>query len=206
MYVIFELNMKTKTIWITCGLFLFTGFRLNAQEFKYGFLVGYDITKISFTDMPDNQNYTKYYPMISFNVNGYIRYKCSGIVGLSLEPGFIRKGSMIKLPFQEGKISHQRQYLQMPVLVDLYFTNQLFLSVGPEIAYMLNNEPSINHFELSGIIGLNYKINEKVDVGFRYNHGLTYTREFMYTNDLGLLISKPKEFNLYFQLIVRYKI
>jgi hypothetical protein len=208
--------MKTKTIGIIFGLFLFTGLRLNAQSFKFGFLVGYDIVKSSFTNMPDNPNNPKYYPMISFNANGYIGYKSSGLLGLSVEPGFIRKGYLKKNT--AGKVRYQLQYLQMPVLMDMYFTHKLFLSLGPEIAYMLNariktkndavaiNDLYNRQFELSGIIGLNYKITEKVDVGFRYNHGLTYTREIIYTDNVGLLIAKPKEFNQYFQVIVRCKI
>jgi len=208
--------MKTKTIWIIFGLLLITGLRLNAQGIKFGFLVGYDISKNSFTDMPDNPLNPKYYPMISFNVNGYMGYKSTGLLGFSVEPGFIRKGYSQK--FQAGKVRYQLQYLQMPVLADIYITEKLFLSVGPEIAYLLNtrvktkNDAYLSNylykrqFELSGIIGLNYKITEKVDFGFRYNHGLTNTREIIYTDDQGLLIAKPKEFNQYFQLIVRYKI
>ncbi len=79
-------------------------------------------------------------------------------------------------------------YLQLPLLVDLYITKKLFVSIGPEFAYLINAKAKSkdqsadikdwyeNTFELSGMIGVNYNIFERFDIGLRYSHGLTYTK------------------------------
>jgi hypothetical protein len=36
-------NMKTKAIWIIIGQILFLGLSLNAQDFKFGLLAGFDV-------------------------------------------------------------------------------------------------------------------------------------------------------------------
>ncbi len=205
--------MKSKTFWILSGLLLFSGMKLYSQDFKFGFIAGMDIAKSYLKDMPDIQN-ADYYPMISYNLNGYIGYKSSRIWGLSVEPGFIKKGFIFKNEY--GNIRSQINYIQLPILMDIYLTKKVCLSLGPEIAYMINaklkdtehsgsNTDSYHkRFELSGNIGLNYEITEKIGVNFRYNRGLTYTRELTQFANLVNSNDIPKEYNQYFQLSVRY--
>jgi len=209
--------MKTKTFIILSGLLLFASYRLYSQDFKFGFLVGMDITKSYLKDLPDNSEASEFYPMISYNLNGYIGYKTAGIFGISVEPGFIQKGYIQK---NEGSnLRFQLNYLQMPVFAEIHITDKLFLSAGPEIACLLNvkinttsdkgkitDEYDARKFEISGIAGLNYEITDKLGTGLRYSRGLSYTRELNYTDANGHLIANPKEFNQYIQLIVRYKI
>ena len=208
--------MKSKTFWMLFGLLLFSGMKLCSQNFKFGFIAGMDIAKSYLKDKPDIQN-LDYFPMISYNLNGYIGYKSSRLWGLSVEPGFIQKGFVFKNE-QYGNIRSQINYIQLPMLLDIYLTKKICLSAGPEIAYMINaklkdkvNPGSGNNtdsydkrFELSGIIGLNYKITEKIGVNFRYNRGLTYTRELTQFANLVNSNDIPKEYNQYFQLSVRY--
>jgi hypothetical protein len=210
-------TMKSKIFWMLSGLLLFSGMKLFSQDFKFGFIAGIDITKSHLKDKPDIQN-LDYYPMISYNLNGYIGYKSSRPWGLSVEPGFIRKGFVFKNE-QYGNIRSQINYIQLPMLLDIYLTKKICLSAGPEIAYMINaklklkeHNPGSNtdsydkRFELSGIIGLNYKITEKFGVNIRYNHGLTYTRELTQFENLVNSTTIPTEYNQYFQLSVRYKL
>ena len=209
--------MKAKTHWILSCLLLYSGLNLFSQEFKFGFLAGFDVAKSYLANnIPENTANSDYHPMISYNVNGYIGYKSKGIWGLSVEPGFIQKGYSIK--FQNHNVRFQLNYLQMPVLADIYFTDKIFLSVGPELAYLLNAKIKTvsdkgdisdiydRKFELSGIAGINYKITGKFDAGFRYSHGFMYTMEIPYTDANGHLIAKSEEYNQYFQLIVRYRL
>ena len=63
-----------------------------------------------------------------------------------------------------------------------------------------------NKFELSGLIGINYTINKNVDIGLRYNHGLTYTSKITWVDSMGNLLDNSKEYNQYIQLIIRLKI
>jgi hypothetical protein len=209
-------TMNSKTLWMLLGLLLFSGMKLCAQNFKFGFIAGMDIAKSHLKDKPDIQN-LDYYPMISYNLNGYIGYKSSRLWGLTVEPGFIQKGFVFKNE-QYGNIRSQINYIQLPMLLDIYLTKKICLSAGPEIAYMINAKlklkehyPGSNtdsydkRLELSGIIGLNYKITEKFSANFRYNYGLTYIRELtQFENSVNS--TEIKEYNQYFQLSIRYKL
>ena len=61
-------------------------------------------------------------------------------------------------------------------------------------------------FELSGFIGINYNVIDNLDIGLRYNHGLTYTSKIIWINELGEETGVSKDYNQYFQLILRFKI
>jgi hypothetical protein len=207
--------MKSKTVMILTVLVLFSSLELFSQNFRFGFLAGMDITKSFLTNLPDNLAKSANEPMLSYNLNGYIGYKTAGFFGVSIEPGFIQKGYI--QVFQENNVRFQLNYLQMPVFADIYFTDRLFLSVGPEIAYLLNARLKTisdkgditglyeKRFELSGIVGINYNIVKKFDTGLRYSRGFTYTSEINFTDANGHFITNSKEFNQYLQLIVRYR-
>ena len=213
--------MKTKTIWLTFALILFSGLSLKAQDIKFGVLAGLDVAKAHMTNIPDiAKDATAYYPMISFNINGYAGYKSAGFWGLSVEPGFIQKGGVVQYDkdSQDDDVRFQLFYAQLPILADFYITDKFFASIGPEFAYLINAKAKSkdhsndiwsfydNYFEISGLIGLNYNIIEKVDIGLRYSHGITYTRKITWTDENGKPLGESKEYNQYFQLIVRFKI
>ncbi len=213
--------MKTKIVCIISGLILFSAFCLKAQNFKFGLLAGVDVSNTLMADKPDIEGYSRLYdPMVSFNVNGYIGYKSPGFWGLSLEPGFIRKGGIQRFDKEnkDDDVKFQLYYIQIPMLVDFYVCNKLFLSVGPEFAYMINatakskdysndiSEYYDNNFEISGMIGINYSFLENFDIGLRYNHGLSYVSKVTWTDETALLTNESKEYNQYIQIIIRFKI
>ena len=208
--------MKTKTNCIILGLIIFSGFNIKAQELKFGLLAGFDVSNVRLTNMPDIKSYYSVFdPMISFNANGYVGYKSARFWGISIEPGFIQKGGVTN---SIDKTRFQLNYLQMPVLFDCYIWDKLFISIGPEFSYMVNarskskdnsNDISDSYdkkIEVSGLIGINYGIFDKIDIGLRYNHGLTYTSKTIWTNELGNTQGESKEYNQYIQLILRFKI
>jgi hypothetical protein len=195
-----------KKLLILIFLIIISCLKINAQEFRFGFLAGFDFTRIHNIWGMNVHEYGRYDPMVSFNINGYIGFKSSEFWGFSFEPGFIQKGGILenKYLFQEQRQRVENNYIQLPVLADFYLTQKVFLSVGPEFAFWLNSPSNGNKFEVSGLAGLNYQITKKIDVGLRYSHALTYsvkTEEIYF--DYGL-ISK-KQYNQYLQLIVRFK-
>jgi hypothetical protein len=209
--------MKPKIYLTILGIFLIPALSLNAQDFKVGALAGFDVTNARMTDLPDGGGFSGFYdPMISFNINGYVGYKSSGFMGLSLEPGFIQKGGREK--YEGDYMRFQLNYLQMPVLADFYLTDKLFISIGPEVGYMINakakfkassndiSEMYDNKFELSGLLGFNYTIIKNFDIGIRYNHGITYTTKISINDVNGNFIGSTRVYNQYFQLVVRFKI
>ncbi len=208
--------MKTKTIKFILGLLLAFGLNANAQNIKFGILAGFDVANSRLTNKPKEFDSRLFYPIISFNVNGYVGYKSGEILGMSAEPGFIQKGGRQK--GMEGDIRIQINYLQLPILLDLYVSDKIFISIGPELSYLINAKAKSKQYsnditdqyekkvELSGIVGINYKMTDKLDIGFRYNHGLTYTTKITFTDEFGNEQGDMKEYNQYFQLIVRFKI
>ena len=63
-----------------------------------------------------------------------------------------------------------------------------------------------NKLEISGILGLNYSLFKFLDLGVKYNHGIMHTTSITYTGDSGDEIGESKEYNQYWQFMVRFKI
>ena len=213
--------MKKITIMTFFGMIFISMLNINAQNFKFGVLAGFDIANSQLINKPDVEGFTRmYYPMITFNVNGYAGYRSNRYWGFSIEPGFIQKGGVLKndKDIEDDDTRFQANYIQMPILVDFYLTDKFFLSLGPEIACMVNaraNSKNLSYdisnfydhvLELSGLFGINYSIMKNIDLGIRYNHGLTHITKVGFTNETGEPLGEMKEYNQYFQLIVRCKI
>ena len=202
---------KKKSILILI-LYLIIIFPLFSNNIKLGLLSGLDITNSHVINKPNGIS-RYYYPMISYNLNGYFEFVKSEKFTLTLEPGFIRKGGIMK---GENNVRIQLNYIQIPVLIDYYLNDIIYLSIGPEISRLLNSNIKVEDFigityydipiELSGIIGFNCNLTNKIDVGFRYNHGITYVKSIEYTNQFGDLTRISKEYNQYFQILLKYKI
>ena len=213
--------MKTPKALIIIGLVLNLGLNLQAQEINFGFLSGLGVTNACVTNKIEIYNdYRVFYPMGSFNINGYIEYKFSKTFGIAAEPGYIRKGGVIRFGVNHymSIIKFQLNYVQLPIFVNIYCTNKFFVSIGPEFAYLINSEGNLpeiatgfayfkeNAFEISGLIGINFSITKKIDVGLRYNHGLTNISVLKWTDGYGPEIGQSKVYNQYFQFIFRFKI
>jgi len=190
----------------------------NAQEFKYGAEIGLDISKPQFSSYSTSRGCfcgpfanSNYYALPSANINGYIELKANDIWGISAEPGFISKDGFLKANQSKIKMFAFNNYLQLPVLFNLYIKKKLFFSLGMEMSMLMfkfiTETPTyfwrypyqLNSFELSGIIGTGYSINDHFDIGLRYSRGFTNIIRSPYPSIYGSL------HNQYAQLFVRYK-
>lgn len=213
--------MSKKIIYITIGLIASAWIHVNAQNLKYGFIIGLDVSNARMTNKPESErNSRSFYPILAFNVNGFLKYTSSTNWGLSAEPGFIQKGGRLK---DDENYDGEDQiirgtYIQLPIMFDLYFTDALYISVGPEISYLLNaslksgeysdniNSLYDNKFELSALIGVNYSITDHLDIGLRYSHALTVGLQVPYFDEFGNYIGDVKQYNQYVQLLFQIKI
>lgn len=188
----------------------------NAQEFKFGGLSGITASKI-FVNNNSFDLYEEIDPLISFNINAYIAYKSKKFWNIAIEPGFIQKGynTSVNTDYIQGDAKIRLNYIQLPLLAELYISNKLYFSLGPEFAYMLNAKYKVlkkrditdiydNRFEISGLIGINYNIYKNFDIGLRYNRGLTKTTGIIFMNDTGEYMDETKEYNQYLQFIVKF--
>ena len=224
----FKLNkMKALKILIFTGLILLPGLNLKAQKINYGIQAGYVYANAHVRK--DNEYATRvFYPMHSFNINGTIEYRFPGAWGISIEPGYIRKGGVVDPDtYNWERFDLQLNYIQLPLLVNRYFTEKLFLSFGPEFAYLINKDGNSkyleeefsrfkftsfkeNALEISALIGVNYSITKKIDLGLRYNHSLTNFsvvswRNPRYPPGAGYM-GHSDAYNQYLQFLFRYKI
>ena len=191
----------------------------QAQEFNFGASAGVDVTNIRLSNSC-TYYLVQYDPMVAFNLNAFAAYRSASFWGITAEPGLIRKGAIISGAYDlEKHESHLRlNYIQLPLLADFYITKKLFLSVGPEFAYLMsakvNNDGNTadisnaydNKFEVSGMAAISYTILPRVDIALRYSHGLTTISEMEFTNEMGEPVGEAKEKNQYLQLMVRARI
>ena len=77
---------------------------------------------------------------------------------------------------------YKLDYIQVPVLAKIYFIENFSLEIGPSFNFSVNDKMIYNSwrstgtgksFELSGIVGLSYKIKHRLFANARYFHGLT---------------------------------
>ena len=214
--------MKSFSGWITLALIFYSGVNLRSQNFSFGIGSGMGITQIRTTDRPDDfPDLRFYYPLLSYNVNTFLGYKSSHGWGLSIEPGYILKGGVLHHQSSAGaQIKIKFDYIRTPLLFDLFLSDKWTISFGPEFAYMtgaksvpgsepnspidLYNDIYDHHFEISGVIGVCFKMNDKVDVGLRFGEGLTRTSNKFFTNSNGDNLGDLKEYNQYLHGVVKY--
>lgn len=103
------------------------------------------------------------------------------------------------------------------MLSDIYLTPKWYVSFGPELNYLLkakykaekiNADISdvFNNVEISGVVGINYKLMDHIDLGIRYGHGIKAS-SIVYRpgGDVDRFV-KMNEYNQYLQLTMRVKI
>ena len=173
-------------------LVTFTVSGLYDQKFHFGLQAGVIKSNIHVTD--NSTNFYKgplYKPVTFYNINGYLSLRKNSIWGISVEPGFIKKGAT-RDPinsYDPYVWKNTYSYIQLPVLFDLYFLKNFCLSIGPEFSYLVksqekNSKITINTYdqrkklEMAGILGISYNLFKVVDIGFRYNHAATSTERF----------------------------
>lgn len=212
--------MKIRKITVLMFILLWT-MGLNAQEFTFGLVAGFDVANARLTNKPSSvSEYRSYFPLIAFNINTHVGFKSKSFWAITIEPGFIQKGGVIRYDDDDRNkdVKLISNYIQVPIFIDFYLNKNLSLSVGPEFAYMINTKAKSNEnssdltdlydkkFEVSGLIGINYNIIKYIDIGLRYNHGLTYTQIISFTDKTGTEVGEGKVYNQYFQFFVRFKI
>lgn len=204
-------------------ILVFSGLSLSAQDFHYGISGGLDIAHIR-TDLETRDLYendinlmSHYNSILTYNINASLRYKIDNTWGISLEPGYVRKGVAIHYDINDlPDYDILLDYLQLPVLLDVYATDRLSFSAGPSIELLLfakekpdNQFVSLNSFynknlEFALMAGAAYQITEMVGVGIRYNRSLTAGREYELRDMQLHPLGHVTEYNHYFQLFFRF--
>jgi len=217
----------------------------KSQCISYGVTLGFDAASMKMRDVPEKITYNSMYaPILSYNINGFASYKSKSFWGISIEPGFMRKGgvqlfdyynsSNIKVNF---KVIDTYNYLQLPVLFDAYLSKRLYVSAGLEFNYRLSENAKLtdeatwyssdmniwqsagnnrlkneilpddnNRFNYSYLLGVQYKLTDKFDVGLRYNMGMKELMSVYWRDSYLYEGEKISVFNTYFQFLVKVKL
>jgi len=217
--------MKSLFQLITVFLISIFASTLNAQKLEFGLQSGLNLSNTHIFNKEDFTDQNRiYYPLILINGNAYIGYKSNSFWGFSFEPGFIQKGglrkdvriSMGNTIYQPQEVKYISNFIQLPILIDVFFTKRFFISFGPEFSIFLNSkakgefltfDTSADHdkFEASGILSVNYSLFKFMDVGLRYNHNITSPSYLIWVDDLGNYVGRSKQYNQYIQFILRFK-
>ncbi|RKD89857.1 porin family protein [Mangrovibacterium diazotrophicum] len=212
------MNKKLKLKLTFIGILFFSCMNLNAQNFDLGIAAGFDRASLHLSNSAENNLTYEISSIGTYNINGYLSFKDNGFWGLSVEPGIIRKGWNQSYNSNDQKNKLRLYYLQIPILSDFYLSDRFFISIGPEIDYLISAKNKydsntqdivkyLNRFELSGMIGISLKINEFVTTSLRYSHGLTeVSKDFIWTNSEIQNPDESKDTNRYFQIILKMRI
>ena len=208
--------MRSKTIFVVIAIILLLPSFVSAQTIKFGVLAGVNVSDMHLAQKPNIQQVDiKFLPVCTVNINGYLGFKSKSFWGLAIEPGFIQKASIYS--FMDGTKADdskiQLNCLQVPLILDLFLSKNFSFSIGPEFSYAISSKyqisimghkpPELNNNELSGIIGLTYSIFKKLDIGLRYNHGLTHSY-ILWKDEFGNALDFSKEYNHRVQFFVRF--
>jgi|GEM_PF-6788705 len=183
---------------------------ISAQELKIGFKAGLNVTSLrnSFDEFNDNK------PRTTFSLNSVIELRLPGKIGISIEPGYIQKGGTVRsnIQFNSPEAEVRYDYIQVPTLLNIYLIEKLFLSLGPEFAFLINaknklvQSEALNEFEISASIGINFMVTDKIGIGAKYNRGFSRLYNIGFRDANGNSIGNFEEFNSYAQLAIRYNL
>jgi hypothetical protein len=218
--------MKRIVTLIVTFLILTSSSVIQAQKFKVGLQTGLDISNIHVANKSDFTDEKRVYsPLALFNVDAYLGFKSNSFWGLSIEPGFIRRGGQRRdIVLQTGDILYAHQdvryisnFIQLPLLVDFYITDNLFVSIGPEFDLFLSSKEESqdlsfdtsdahDKLDFSGGASISYSISKNFDIRLLYNHSITSSSFVDWTDESGSLVGSSKQYYQYFQLALRFKI
>ena len=136
-------------------------------------------------------------------------------LGFSVEPGYTLKGAKVSI----DTVDYKYDYLTLPILIDFYPLKRLRISAGPEISYLAGarnigakkqvvdtvqvinvTDNYDNRMEVSATLGVSYPLDFFLDLGFRYNRGLTRI------TDLDAITNRRKLYNEYLQVFLLFRI
>lgn len=215
-----SITMKYRIILI--AFILLSNSELVKAQMHLGFKGGVNYVNNVIVNSPNGNNGDNQY-RLGYHVGlfGEIEVKNN----LSLRPeilfsnkGFKFDGQANAQPSGGGNL--HLNYINLPFLVGFEIIDDLTLTFGPEVGYLISAKSKLesetidvksiwdNDFDFGLLAGVNYSINEKLEIEIRYIHGLSsVTGNIEITDGNGLPIDNNVKFqNRAFQLSASYKL
>ncbi len=185
--------MRTRIITLLSVLFLFTNI-VNSQIFKGGLLLGFNGSQVD----GDNQSG---YDKFGLMGGAFIYTPISRNWDLQFEIEYMGKGAQAVSDNEEGtqtEFTISLNYIELPVILRLNTIKNFGFEFGLGFGYLFDSSQTLSSyyqtsqftfksFELSGILGFNYRINETFSAIARFSYSFTeIAHTYLNPNDLAL--------------------
>ncbi len=112
----------------------------------------------------------------SFHAGSFVQNTFSDHFGWRIEMLFSNKGYTFEYEGEKTEVS--LNYLNWPLLLVYTAGSKLDLEAGIELGYMISGEQRFNDFDAGMDIGARYHLNDKLNLGLRYNIGFPFKFNF----------------------------
>jgi hypothetical protein len=155
---------------------------LQAQRFQGGLIVGMNASQV------DGDTYAGY-NKIGFTVGAYTYTSLSRMTDIQLEIKYTGKGARKKTTeYDPSKFVNQLNYIEIPIILRFKTGSRIDFEGGLAYGYLFNNtmkddyntekiEGLFNTSDFSGLVGILYKMNEKISLSMRASYSLLTIRD-----------------------------
>ena len=163
-----------KKIFFLIILFIFQ-FNSSAQEFNAGILSGLSTTQVSGDNLAG-------YNKAGLIIGGFVNRDISQSLALQIEMMYIQKGS--SNPKVENLIAEiNLEYIEIPLIIVLKSSEKINFDFGIHISALidgyykdiygiLENQIEFNDYEFGAVVGIAYKLNEKMSLCTRLSNSI----------------------------------
>ena len=163
-----------KKIFFLIILFIFQ-FNSSAQEFNAGILSGLSTTQVSGDNLAG-------YNKAGLIIGGFVNRDISQSLALQIEMMYIQKGS--SNPKVENLIAEiNLEYIEIPLILVLKSSEKINFDFGIHISALidgyykdiygiLENQIEFNDYEFGAVVGIAYKLNEKMSLCTRLSNSI----------------------------------
>ena len=151
------------------------------QTFGGGAIAGLSASQL------DGDNWGGYHKAgLTFGVYTYT--KLNKFVDAQLEIRYVQKGSNSNSKEQEVFYLSKLNYVELPLFLKYHFLNDFTANIGLAAGYLQKStedkdgvgdepaDPAFNQFEFSGLIGVRYRITDKIFFDVRCNYSILHVR------------------------------
>ena len=162
-------------------VFVFLSSSLFSQTFGGGAIAGLSASQL------DGDNWGGYHKAgLTFGVYTYT--KLNKFIDAQLEIRYVQKGSNSNSKEQEIFYLSKPNYIELPLFLKYRFLNNFTANIGLAAGYLQKStedkdgvgdepaDPAFNQFEFSGLIGIGYKITDRIFFDVRFNYSILPVR------------------------------
>lgn len=140
----------------------------------------------------------------AFHIGLYSKYNLNKRLSINPELLFSRKGYSYDRTSEGPNAYEHLNYLNLPIMAGFNLFNSTDLLFGPEFGYLFSSKEIYNKFDFGFSTGINFFARERINLSFRYSHGLTSVVD---TDTYQLPTNEKVDFqNKAFQFSIGYRL